>query len=83
MSVTPLSTTQLHLLLALLAAVAGAVSSTGAGLVAGAAAALAATSVMALRAWVLHVGAGVLADPQRGEPLDPAGDAGQRLAHAA
>lgn len=78
-SVVPLSTTRLHLLLATVAAVLGAATGTPAALVAAAAV----LAVVALRAWVVHGGAGVLADPQHAHPLDPAGDPGQGLAQAA
>ncbi|MDN4161964.1 hypothetical protein [Nocardioides abyssi] len=78
-SVTHLSTTRLHLLLAVVAGVLGLATGTTAALVASAAV----LAVVGLRAWVVHGGARVLADPQHAHPLDPAGDPGQGLAQAA
>lgn len=78
-SVTHLTTTPRNLMLATLAVVVGVVTGSTAGLVAAAAV----LGVTALRAWVVHGGAGVLADAQHAHPLDPAGDPGQGLARAA
>lgn len=78
-SPTHLSTTHRNLLLAGLAVLVSVVTGTTAGLLAAAAV----LAVTGLRAWVLHVGAGVLADPQHPHPLDAAGDVGQGLARAA